>query len=270
MKHFVLCAWLASAIAGSSSAAVLAPSVLQNPPAATAQTPQDKLDAILKRYEEQSDKAYEAARAAKTTEERAAAQRLRPGKEYVVELRDLAESAHGTDAAAGAWIAIVGIAGRVDAKDDAHNALEVLLADYLKSPKLAELPARLRYASQEAGADVVQGALRKMLDGSPHANVKASALYTLAGIALDDSSRSPEKLAEARKHFERLSKEFGAVETMRKSTYGAVAEQNLFELDHLQVGMVAPDFEAVDENGKPFKLSDYRGKVVIVDFWGFW
>jgi cytochrome oxidase Cu insertion factor (SCO1/SenC/PrrC family) len=32
----------------------------------------------------------------------------------------------------------------------------------------------------------------------------------------------------------------------------------------------APDFEAVDENGVKFKLSDYRGKVVVLDFWGFW
>ena len=23
-------------------------------------------------------------------------------------------------------------------------------------------------------------------------------------------------------------------------------------------------------DGKPFKLSDYKGKVVLLDFWGFW
>jgi peroxiredoxin len=34
--------------------------------------------------------------------------------------------------------------------------------------------------------------------------------------------------------------------------------------------MLAPDFEAVDENGAAWKLSDYRGKVVVVDFWGNW
>ncbi len=270
MKRFVICAWLCgAAIAVPSHAAVLTAS-FEAPPAASAQTPQEKLDDILKRYEEQSDKAYEAGRAAKTDEERAAARKLRPGKEYVIELRDLAESAHGTDAAASAWIAIIGIAGPVDARDEAHGALEILLVDYLKSPKLADLPPRLRYASREAGADVVQGALRKMVDGSPHASVKAGALYTMAGIALDEAATNPAKLAEARAIFERLSKEFGAVETLRRSTYGAIAERNLFEIDHLQVGMVAPDFDAVDENGKPFKLSDYRGKVVIVDFWGFW
>jgi len=38
----------------------------------------------------------------------------------------------------------------------------------------------------------------------------------------------------------------------------------------LEVGMRAPDFDAKDVDGKPFKLSDYRGKVVLLDFWGFW
>ena len=44
----------------------------------------------------------------------------------------------------------------------------------------------------------------------------------------------------------------------------------LFEIEHLQIGMVAPDFEAQDETGASFKLSDYKGKVVVLDFWGFW
>lgn len=38
----------------------------------------------------------------------------------------------------------------------------------------------------------------------------------------------------------------------------------------LFVGNRAPDFEAVDVQDKRFKLSDYRGKVVALDFWGFW
>ncbi len=37
-----------------------------------------------------------------------------------------------------------------------------------------------------------------------------------------------------------------------------------------EVGNLAPDFEAKDVEGQSFKLSDYRGKVVLLDFWGFW
>ncbi|MCM8820853.1 MAG: TlpA family protein disulfide reductase [Candidatus Omnitrophica bacterium] len=32
----------------------------------------------------------------------------------------------------------------------------------------------------------------------------------------------------------------------------------------------APDFTLQDINGKPIKLSDYKGKVVILNFWATW
>ncbi len=42
------------------------------------------------------------------------------------------------------------------------------------------------------------------------------------------------------------------------------------ELQNLTIGKVAPEIEGVDVDGKKFKLSDYRGKVVVLDFWGDW
>jgi hypothetical protein len=36
------------------------------------------------------------------------------------------------------------------------------------------------------------------------------------------------------------------------------------------VGTKAPEIEGTDIDGKKFKLSDYRGKVVVLDFWGNW
>jgi WD40 repeat protein len=36
------------------------------------------------------------------------------------------------------------------------------------------------------------------------------------------------------------------------------------------VGQAAPEIEGVDINGKRFKLSDYRGKVILLVFWGHW
>lgn len=38
----------------------------------------------------------------------------------------------------------------------------------------------------------------------------------------------------------------------------------------LGIDKQAPDIEGTDIDGKLFKLSDYRGKVVFLDFWGHW
>ncbi len=37
-----------------------------------------------------------------------------------------------------------------------------------------------------------------------------------------------------------------------------------------QVGQLAPEIEGEDIDGTRFKLSDYRGKIVVLDFWGDW
>ena len=50
---------------------------------------------------------------------------------------------------------------------------------------------------------------------------------------------------------------------------GAMVDAKLLAAQ-LQVGKVAPDIVAKDLDGVEFKLSDYRGKVVMLDFWGDW
>jgi hypothetical protein len=51
---------------------------------------------------------------------------------------------------------------------------------------------------------------------------------------------------------------------------GEIARRNLFELRNLRIGRIAPDIEGDDLEGVKFKLSDYRKKVVVIDFWGDW
>jgi hypothetical protein len=53
-------------------------------------------------------------------------------------------------------------------------------------------------------------------------------------------------------------------------TMGEVAEKALFRIRHLSIGRVAPEIEGEDIFGRRFKLSDYRGKVVMLSFWGHW
>lgn len=36
------------------------------------------------------------------------------------------------------------------------------------------------------------------------------------------------------------------------------------------IGKEAPNIQGEDLDGRPMQLSDYRGKVVVLDFWGHW
>ncbi len=230
-------------------------------PAQEAQTPDQKFEALVARFKAKQQEVSEAYARATTDEERAKVLQGLPGAEFVPEFRALAAEARGTDAAARAWIWVLRLG------KDKGETLDVLLSEYLGSAALVELTGELRYADHIFGAERVEDALQRMAEGSPHRNVQASALLTLGAILVE--SDDDLKMAGGRELLERVVAEYGDV-AYRAGTYGKEAEGCLFELDHLQIGMVAPDFETLDENGAQWKLSDYRGKVVIVDFWGNW
>ena len=51
------------------------------------------------------------------------------------------------------------------------------------------------------------------------------------------------------------------------SIYSArLARKELGALESLMVGRTVPDIVGEDLDGKPFRLTDYRGKVVVLDF----
>ena len=59
-------------------------------------------------------------------------------------------------------------------------------------------------------------------------------------------------------------------ESRRRSTLGQVAEARLDDWHNLAVGKLAPEIKGVDVHAKPLALSEYRGKVVALVFWGTW
>ncbi|MBB4804677.1 peroxiredoxin [Flavobacterium nitrogenifigens] len=72
---------------------------------------------------------------------------------------------------------------------------------------------------------------------------------------------TPEKVKE---YYAILSPE------VQKSFYGKRLKTAIDLNDKTAVGVVAPEFSQTDVNGKVVKLSDYKGKYVLVDFWASW
>jgi hypothetical protein len=84
----------------------------------------------------------------------------------------------------------------------------------------------------------------------------------------DLKRRDPAKAAaEVEALFERAGREFGELKLPYEGTVGEKARAELHEIRHLSVGKEAPEIEGEDQDGRSFKLSDYRGKVVLLYFW---
>ena len=82
----------------------------------------------------------------------------------------------------------------------------------------------------------------------------------------------PEALfQEAERLFERAIAEFGDLKSPRcGQPLAETARSALHELRDLSLGRIAPEIDGKDADGVPFKLSDYRGKVVVLTFSGNW
>jgi len=52
--------------------------------------------------------------------------------------------------------------------------------------------------------------------------------------------------------------------------YVKTIKESLAKMKLTAIGQIAPDFTQNDPDGKPVKLSDFRGKYVLVDFWAKW
>ncbi|WP_172426741.1 TlpA disulfide reductase family protein [Flavobacterium sp. ACN6] len=57
---------------------------------------------------------------------------------------------------------------------------------------------------------------------------------------------------------------------IQKSVYGKQLKESIDLNEKTAVGVAAPEFSQTDVNGKVVKLSDYKGKYVLVDFWASW
>ena len=105
--------------------------------------------------------------------------------------------------------------------------------------------------------------LSNMLRGLKQYTENISAIVTVA----DDGGGSG-MLREDLKEIEPLFDAFSA--DVKVSKYGKQITEKLEAIKAVQPGKPAYDFSLTDIDGKTLKLSDFRGKWVLLDFWGSW
>ncbi len=174
------------------------------------------------------------------------------------------------------------------------KAIAILRRDYVTSDRIADTTRRVQYGFRPQ----CEAYLRAVLDKNPNRQIRALACLRLGQFynarlqRLDILSGRPdmekryeglfgkehldalkkrdrgEALKEVEATFERAAKEFADVKLPWGGlTVGQKAESELYELRNLTVGNQPPEIEGLDQDGQPLKLSDYRGKVVLLYFW---
>lgn len=142
----------------------------------------------------------------------------------------------------------------------AEKAIERLQANHVKSADLGPALQMLGYSQAKNATDFLKAIIRD----NPHKSLQAQATYTLGYLL---NSRDGEKnRAEVEKLFETVRSDFKDVEPELVKR----AESELYEIRNLAIGQVAPEIKGADVDGKQFALSEYRGRVVVLDFWGDW
>ena len=153
---------------------------------------------------------------------------------------------------------------------EANKALDLIVKnDLYDSAIISALPMLTRMGGPNA---------EKLLRGAAeHAKTnddRGKATMALAKFLKTKAERAhggdAKKLnAEAEKLFETVAEKYADVKVYNRPL-GPQAKGELFEMRHLAIGKTAPEIEAEDLDSVKFKLSDYRGKVVLLDFWGNW
>lgn len=173
------------------------------------------------------------------------------------------------------------------------RAIAILLRDHVQSDKLGETCKRAQFGFRKE----FETFLRTVLEKNPHRDVRGQAYLRLAlflygrlnrldllkdqptvnkryenlyGKDYLDTLRQQDRtkaITEVEAVFEQAAKEYGDVKLAYGGTVGDNAKVELFAIRHLAVGKEAPDIEGPDQDGVRFKLTDYRGKVVLLYFW---
>jgi hypothetical protein len=271
---------------------------LDEPPE-KAKTPRERYQALVQEHQKAMQQFMDVYQKAKTAEERNKLfqEKYPQPQSYSRRFLEIAESAPQDPAAVDALIWIVQN-GR--ATPEANRAIDQLATSHADNRKLGDIAPNLVYSLSPSAEKLLraiveknpdheakgraclalgqyfkqQSELVRMLKADPKQAPQVEEGYLAQGgdkaLLTQLRQKDPDELTrQSEPMFERAAKEFADVSQGRR-TVGKTAQAELNELRNLGIGKPSPEISGEDIDGKPFKLSDYKGKVVVVDFWGDW
>jgi AhpC/TSA family len=144
------------------------------------------------------------------------------------------------------------------------DAALTLLCEHVPSLN-ANLMSGFGLKSVHIKSDAVEQLLRAVRQNGVDRAARGIATFDLARLL---KNRGPERADEAEALFQEVREMYADVDSdHRPGGLAKWSEDELYALHNLIVGKVAPEIEDRDGDGKSFKLSDYRGKVVLLQFW---
>ncbi len=215
-------------------------------------------DALAAEYEVAS---AEFAAKLKTAEksERRALRANSPIKTYWPKFVELSDSGEGR---ATFWLAENIKANRdIRSKERGETLLplyEAIVAKHANAEWITDAVKSIASNRKYIGVDEAVGLLEGVVDKAKDDNAKAAALYFAFTLVADTDAK------KASAYSARIADEFGG------TVYGTAVRARSAKVEDSQEGKVAPSFAATTIDGHGFTLEDYRGKVVLLDFYGFW
>jgi hypothetical protein len=104
-------------------------------------------------------------------------------------------------------------------------------------------------------------------------NVKTQIVVSVGNMLRDEYEKAYQAKAKNADELYKKAETFFTEGAKKYASNAMIANQlkdGAYLLEKLSIGKLAPEIEGEDLDGKKFKLSDYRGKVVVLDFWGNW
>lgn len=146
-----------------------------------------------------------------------------------------------------------------------ERAAEQLTTDHIREKGLKLVALRMAQSSLEPA----RALLRELLAKSPHREVQGAACLALAMSLGEKETEDSAADEEAIALLERAIRSYGDVR-LGSATVKQLAEPELFARQHLAVGKVPPEISGKDVEGRPLRLSQFRGKVAVLDFFADW